>query len=111
MFDPSKTKDKVEYLAEEVTRSPEVSMIKAIKPTRLSKGYSLGAGDDLLQSTEGNPPQTQVHSVPINAATRVMTRIALAQAGRSRSALAGSWTSQIFRSSCPFSPARTREVG
>lgn len=84
-----------------------LSIITAIKPKRLSKGFSLGANGDLLKSPGGNlvqgkvetrtlatladlaailqaltPAQALVCGVPINAAARVMTRRAFAEAGR-----------------------------
>lgn len=84
-----------------------LSVITAIKPARLSKGFALGAGGDLLKSPGGNlvqgtvetrrpasladlaailqsltPAQALVYGVPINAAARVMTRKAFAEAGR-----------------------------
>jgi hypothetical protein len=84
-----------------------LSIITAIKPARLSKGYSLGANGDLLKSPGGNltqgevetrdlatladlaailqsltPAQALVYGVPINPASKVMTRKAFADAGR-----------------------------
>ena len=83
-----------------------LSIITAIKPSRLSKGFTLGADGDLLKSAGGNlvqgnvetrkvatlvdmaailqsltPAQALVYGVPINAAARVMTRKAFAEAG------------------------------
>jgi hypothetical protein len=88
-----------------------LSIITAIKPERISKGYSLGANGDLLKSPGGNlsqgevetrdlatltdlavilqsltPAQALVYGVPINPATRVMTRKAFADAGRPQDA-------------------------
>ena len=90
-----------------MTDHATLSIITAIKPTRLSKGYSLGANGDLLKSPGGNlsqgkvetrdlvtladfaailqtltPAQALVYGVPINAAARVMTRKAFADAGK-----------------------------
>lgn len=90
-----------------MTDGATLSIITAIKPARLSKGYSLGAGGYLLKSTGGNltqgrveartietladlaailqsltPAQALVYGVPINTATRVMTRKAFAEAGQ-----------------------------
>ena len=90
-----------------MTDAATLSIITAINPKRLSKGYSLGAGGDLLKSPGGNllqgkvetrdlasladfaailqsltPAQALVSGVPINAATRVMTRKAFAEAGK-----------------------------
>lgn len=84
-----------------------LSIITAIKPDRLSKAFSLGANGDLLKSPGGNlwqgnvetrelvkladlattlqsltPAQALVYGVPINAATRVLTRKAFAEAGK-----------------------------
>ncbi len=84
-----------------------LSIITAIKPAQLSKGYSLGAGGDLLKSPGGNlvqgkvetrtletladlaailqsltPAQALVYGQPINTAARVMTRKAFAEAGK-----------------------------
>lgn len=84
-----------------------LSVITAIKPARLSKGFALGAGGDLLKSPGGNlvqgsvetrtlatladlaailqsltPAQALVYGVPINAAARVMTRKAFAEADK-----------------------------
>lgn len=88
-----------------------LSVITAIKPERLSKGYSLGANGDLLKSAGGNlskgqvqtrnlttladlaailksltPAQALVYGVPRNDATTVMTRKAFADAGRPQGA-------------------------
>lgn len=85
----------------------KLSVITAIKPDRLSKGYSLAANGDLLKSPGGNlvqgkvetrdlttladlavilqsltPAQALVYGQPINSADRVMTRKAFADAGR-----------------------------
>ena len=90
-----------------MTDHATLSIITAIKPARLSKGYSLGANGDLLKSPGGNlvqggietrdlvtladfaailqaltPAQALVYGVPINAAARVMTRKAFADAGK-----------------------------
>jgi len=84
-----------------------LSVITTIKPARLLKGYSLGAGGALLKSPGGilvqgevetrdlstladfaailealSPAQALVHGVPVKAADRVMTRKAFADAGR-----------------------------
>ena len=84
-----------------------LSIITTIKPARLSKGYSLGASGDLLKSPGGNllegnvearklaglpdlaatlqelnPEQALVYGVPINPASKVMTRKTFADAGR-----------------------------
>jgi len=84
-----------------------LSIITAIKPARLSKGFSLGAGGDLLKSPGGNlvqgkvetrtlatladlaailqsltPAQALVYGQPIDNAARVMTRKAFAEAGK-----------------------------
>ena len=84
-----------------------LSIITAIEPKRLSKRYSLGIDGDLLKAPGGNlirgkieartlstllalaatlqsltPAQTLVYGVPINAASRVMTRKAFSDAGR-----------------------------
>lgn len=84
-----------------------LTIITAIKPNRLSKGYSLGAGGELLKSSGGNleqgdvetrtianlddlavilkrltPAQALVYGIPKNAATTVMTRKAFANAGK-----------------------------
>ena len=89
-----------------MTDHATLSIITAIKPARLSKGYSLGANGDLLKSPGGNlvqggietrdlvtladfaailqaltPAQALVYGVPMNAAARVMTRKAFADAG------------------------------
>ena len=37
-----------------MTEQATLSIITAINPSRLSKGYSLGAGGDLLKSPGGN---------------------------------------------------------
>lgn len=88
-----------------------LSIITAIKPTQLSKGFSLGAGGDLLKQAGGNlsqgkvetrelstladlgailqsltPAQALVYGAPKNAATRVMTRKAFADAGKPQGA-------------------------
>lgn len=85
----------------------KLSIITATKPKRLSKGYSLGAGGDLLKSPGGNlvtgkveareladlsdlaatlqeltPAQALVYGVPINPASKIMTRKGFADAGR-----------------------------
>jgi hypothetical protein len=90
-----------------MTRHATLSIITAIKPARLSKGYSLGTNGELLKSPGGNltqgrveartietladlaailqsltPAQALVYGVPINTATRVMTRKAFAEAGQ-----------------------------
>ena len=84
-----------------------LSIITAIEPKRLSKGYSLGIDGDLLKAPGGNlirgkieartlstlldlaatlqsltPAQALVYGVPINSASRVMTRKAFSDAGR-----------------------------
>ncbi|CAM8654188.1 hypothetical protein MCEREM30_02674 [Paracoccaceae bacterium] len=84
----------------------KLSIITAIEPNRLSKGFSLGTGGDLLKSPGGNlvrgkieaqtintlhdlavtlqsltPAQALVYGVPINAASKVMTRKAFANSG------------------------------
>lgn len=84
-----------------------LSIITAIKPEHLSKGYSLGVDSELLKRPGGNlvqgqvevrttktladlaatihsltPAQALVYGVPINPATRVMTRKAFADAGQ-----------------------------
>ena len=83
-----------------------LSIITAIQPTRLSKGFSVGAGGNLLKQAGGNlsqgkvetrelstladlgailqsltPAQALVYGAPKNAATKVMTRKAFADAG------------------------------
>lgn len=90
-----------------MTDPARLSVITAIRPARLSKGFTLGAGGDLLKSPGGNlvqgkvetrdpasladlaailqsltPAQALVYGVPINAAARVMTRKAFAEAGK-----------------------------
>lgn len=90
-----------------MTDHATLSIITAIKPARLSKGYELGANGDLLKSPGGNlvqgeietrdlmkladfaailqtltPAQALVYGVPMNAAARVMTRKAFADAGK-----------------------------
>ena len=90
-----------------MTDQATLSIITAIQPERLSKGFTLGAGGDLLKYPGGNlvqgevetrtvasladlaailrsltPAQALVYGVPINAAARVMTRKAFADAGR-----------------------------
>jgi len=90
-----------------MTDHARLSVITAIKPARLSKGYSLGAGGDLLKSPGGNlvqgkvetrdlstladldailqnltPAQALVYGVPSKAADRVLTRKAFAATGR-----------------------------
>jgi hypothetical protein len=90
-----------------MTKAATLSVITAIKPAQLSKGYALGAGGDLLKSPGGNlvqgsvatltlaaladlaailqaltPAQALAYGVPINAAARLMTRKAFADAGR-----------------------------
>lgn len=89
------------------TQRAGVTIITAIKPDRLSKGFSLGANGDLLQSpggqlTEGEvevrkidrltdfaeilksltPKQALVYEVPIDSTTRVVTGKAFAEAGK-----------------------------
>ena len=84
----------------------KLSIITAIEPKRLSKGFSLEASGDLLKSPGGNlvrgkieersinglsdlaatlqsltPAQALVYGVPINSASKVMTRKAFANAG------------------------------
>ncbi|MCL1630135.1 hypothetical protein M3N55_15530 [Roseibaca sp. V10] len=84
-----------------------LTIITAIKPKRLSKGFTLGIGGDLLRSQGGNlaqgivetlkidslpdlgniltsltPAQALVYGVPINGATRILTRKAFAEAGK-----------------------------
>lgn len=84
-----------------------LSIITAIKPARLSKGYSLGSDGNLQKSPGGNlvqgkvetrdlrtladlgvilqsltPAQALVYGVPINTAARVMTRKSFAEAGK-----------------------------
>jgi hypothetical protein len=84
----------------------KLSIITAIEPNRLSKGFSLGTDGDLLKSPGGNlvrgtieartvstlvdlaatlrslsPAQALVYGVPINAASKIMTRRAFANAG------------------------------
>lgn len=90
-----------------MTDHATLSIITAIKPARLSKGYSLGANGDLLKASGGilgqgkvetrdlstlaelsvilqslTPAQALVYGVPIKAADRLMTRKAFADAGR-----------------------------
>lgn len=90
-----------------MTDHATLSIITAIKPARLSKGFTLDADGDLLKLPGGNlstgtvevrtvasladlattlksltPAQALVYGVPINAAARVMTRKAFAEAGR-----------------------------
>jgi hypothetical protein len=87
-------------------RTTKITIITAIKPERLSKGYSLDAAGDLQKLPGGNlvqgkiqlcdlatladfagvlkgltPAQALVYGVPINPATKVMTRKAFADAG------------------------------
>ena len=134
MFDPNNTKCELNDVADESTQSAQVSITTAIKPTMFSKGYSLGANGDLLKLPGGNllqgkvetrtvasladlatlpqsltPAQALVYGVLINAASRVITRKAFADAGKPKMACARSWTAQTFRASCMCSPARTRE--
>jgi|GEM_PF-6170734 len=84
-----------------------LTIIAAIKPKHLSKGYFLGGNGDLVKSSGGNlvqgevetriigtladlspilqsltPAQALVFGVPIKAALRVMTRKAFADADR-----------------------------
>ena len=84
-----------------------LSIITAIKPTRLSKGFSLGAGGDLLKQAGGHlsqgkveirelstladlgailqsltPAQALVYGAPKNTATKVMTRKAFTDSGK-----------------------------
>lgn len=84
-----------------------LSIITAIKPTRLSKGFSLGAGGDLLKQAGGHlsqgkveirelstladlgailqsltPAQALVYGAPKNTATKVMTRKAFTDFGK-----------------------------
>ncbi len=90
-----------------MTDHATLTIMTAIKPARLSKGYSLGANGDLLKSPGGilvkgkietrdietlvdfaeilkglTPAQALVYGVPMNAAARVMTRKDFADAGR-----------------------------
>lgn len=85
----------------------KLSIITAIKPDRLSKGFTLGASGDLLKSPGGNltqgaieikqidgltdfaailksltPAQALVYGVPIDGAARLMTRKAFEKAGK-----------------------------
>lgn len=87
-------------------KNAKLSVITAIKPTRLSKGFALDAGGDLLKSPGGNllegtiearevaglpdlaailqgltPAQALVYGVPINPSSKVMTRKAFVDAG------------------------------
>ena len=89
-----------------MTNHATISIITASNPKRLSKGYSLGANGDLLKSPGGNlvtgkvevrelaglpdlaatleeltPAQALVYGVPINSASKIMTRKAFANAG------------------------------
>lgn len=84
----------------------KLSIITASNPKRLSKGFSLGSGGDLLKSPGGQliqgsveirtlenledlagilksltPAQALVYGVPINTASKIMTRKAFANAG------------------------------
>lgn len=45
-----------------MTDHATLSIITAIKPARLSKGYSLGANGDLLKSPGGNLVQGKVET-------------------------------------------------
>ena len=90
-----------------MTDYASLSIITATKPAHLSKGFTLGAGGELLKSPGGNlvqgtvevctvgsladfaailqrltPAQALTYGVPINAAARVMTRKSFAEAGR-----------------------------
>lgn len=90
-----------------MTDAATLSIITAVNPERLSKGFSLGVEGDLLKSPGGNlvqgkvetrdlasladlaailqsltPAQALVYGVPISAAARVMTRKAFAEAGK-----------------------------
>lgn len=90
-----------------MTDHATLSIITAIKPARLSKGYELGTNGGLQKSSGGNlvqgkvetrdimtladfavilqaltPVQALVYGVPMNAAARVMTRKAFADAGK-----------------------------
>mgnify|MGYP005844577975 CR=1 FL=1 len=90
-----------------MTEQTNLTIITAIKPKRLSKGFTLGPGGGLLKSQGGNlahgkvenrkvddlpdlaailtsltPAQALVYGVPINGAARVMTRKAFADAGK-----------------------------
>ena len=83
-----------------------LTVLSAIKPARLSKGYSLDGSGNLVKSAGGNlvegeieiqalktlgdlskilksltPAQALVYGVPINPASKLMTRMAFANAG------------------------------
>ena len=89
----------------------KLSILTASNPKKLSKGYSLGASGDLLKSPGGNivegkvevrefaglpdlaatleeltPAQALVYGVPINSASKIMTRKAFANAGNPKDA-------------------------
>jgi hypothetical protein len=88
-------------------KTAKFSVITAAKPNKLSKGFALGVNGNLLTSPGGNlvqgtvetravaslaefagvlqtltPSQALIHGVPINGATRVLTRKAFAAMGR-----------------------------